>query len=178
MKGINYKGVKIIALKGDITNLEAECIVNPANSLMIMGGGVAGAIKRKGGSEIEEEAMRHAPVPVGQSIVTMAGGLKCRYIIHSPTMEKPGGETSLENVYSAASSALKKAEEVKCKKLVFPVLGSGVGGLPVLESSKKIAEAIKENLSDKSSIREIIICGLTHPTLIKICEALKTVFHE
>ncbi|MCX8181526.1 MAG: macro domain-containing protein [Candidatus Methanomethyliaceae archaeon] len=82
---MNVPEIKI--LKIDITICDAEALVNPANSLMSMGGGVAAAIKRAAGPVVEEEAMRNAPIPVGNAIATSAGHLKSKYIIHSPTME-------------------------------------------------------------------------------------------
>jgi len=84
-----YKGVRIVVLTGDITKQEVDAIVNPANSMLVMGGGVAGAIKRVGGKEIEDESVKHAPVPVGEAVATGAGRLKAKYVIHAPTMERP-----------------------------------------------------------------------------------------
>ncbi|MEX2689946.1 MAG: macro domain-containing protein, partial [Candidatus Njordarchaeum guaymaensis] len=77
--------VEIIVIKGDITKMDVDAIVNPANSLLIMGGGVAGAIKRRGGQIIEDEAVKQGPIPVGNAVITSAGNLKARYVIHAPT---------------------------------------------------------------------------------------------
>jgi len=79
-----YKDVIIGIKKGDLTEEDSEAIVNPANSLMIMGGGVAYAIKKKGGEEIEKEAIKKAPVEIGKAVVTKAGKLKTKHVIHSP----------------------------------------------------------------------------------------------
>src|SRR5205807_5858876 len=79
-------GARIRVVKGDITALPCEAIVNAANSHLWMGGGVAGAIKRRGGPEIEQEAMRRGPVPVGEAVATGAGRLPARYVIHAVTM--------------------------------------------------------------------------------------------
>ena len=77
-----HKGVEIVAITGDITKQKVEAIVNPANSWMLMGGGAAGAIKRTGGKEIEDEAVKHAPVPVGKAIATGGGKLKAKYVMN------------------------------------------------------------------------------------------------
>jgi O-acetyl-ADP-ribose deacetylase (regulator of RNase III) len=97
----SYKNVKISVTTGDIIKLEVDAIVNPANSLLIMGGGVAGAIKRVRGKEIEGEALKSVSVPVGKAIATSAGKLKAKYVIHALTMEKPAMQTTMDNVKMA-----------------------------------------------------------------------------
>lgn len=129
---------------GDITEFQGDAIVNPANTLMIMGGGVAGAIKRKGGQEIEEEARRHAPVPIGAAIATSAGGLRVKYVIHAPTVERPASPSSRENVYRATRAALQKARELGVCRVAFPLMGAGVGGLKPEESIEEMLKAIQE----------------------------------
>jgi len=134
--------VKVI--KGDITKLEVQAIVNPANSLMIMGGGVAGAIKRRGGDEIEKEAMKFAPVPVGKAIITHAGKLKAKYVIHTPTMEQPAMRTNMRKVIAAIKAALRVAMENNIREIAFPGMGTGVGGLSASEGAKAFLIAFRE----------------------------------
>lgn len=129
-------------VEADITGVKVDAVVNPANSLMIMGGGVAGALKRAGGSVIEEEAMRHAPVPVGEAVVTTAGKLPSRAVIHAPTMERPAMRIPIDNVIRAARAALKAAAEKDFESIALPALGAGVGGLPVDEVAKSMAEVV------------------------------------
>lgn len=88
-----YKGVKITVTIGDITVQQADAIVNPANSQLTMGGGAAGAIKRAGGNEIECQAIKRAPIPVGKAVATTAGRLKAKYVIHALTMQRPAMST-------------------------------------------------------------------------------------
>ena len=135
--------------QGDITELECDAIVNAANSLMIMGGGVAGAIRRKGGEEIEREARRHAPVPVGRAIVTGAGKLSPRIkaVIHAPTMERPAMRTTVEKVKKATRAALEVAAEKGFECIAFPAMGAGVGGVPVADAVQAMLEVIEEFLS-------------------------------
>ena len=135
---------EVKAVEGDITEFEGDAIVNAANRLMIMGGGVAGAIKRKGGEEIEEEARKKAPVPVGEAIATGAGRLKAKYVIHAPTMERPAMRIPPENAYLATKAALKVAKELGLKKVAFPLMGTGVGGLSVREAVREMLKAIEE----------------------------------
>jgi len=139
------KGFKIVVKRGDITVERVDAVVNPANSLMIMGGGVAGAIARKGGREIEEEARRHAPVPIGKAVATGAGRLPARYVIHAPTMERPAERTTVDNVRKAARAAINEALRLGVKSVAFPALGAGVGGVPVRESVRAILKEVSEN---------------------------------
>ncbi len=140
---------RIVVVRGDITEIEADAIVNPANVQMIMGGGVAGAIRRKGGEKIQQEALKKAPVRIGSAIVTGAGRLKARYVIHAPTVETPGGKSSLEFIRKAVKAAISKAEEMGLKNIAFPAMGAGIGGIPVEKSVEIILEeTIKSNLEE------------------------------
>ena len=130
--------------RGDITKEECDAIVNPANSLGIMGGGVALAIKRAGGDEIEKEATSKAPIKVGSAIATTAGKLKCKYVIHAPTMEKPAMKIGVENVKLATRAALNLARELGIKSIAFPGMGTGVGGVPLEEAAKAMIEECKK----------------------------------
>ena len=93
--------MKITVLQGDLTKLKVDAIVNPANSFGEMGGGVAGVIRRIGGEEIEREAVRQAPIPIGKAVVTTAGSLPCKKVIHAPTMVNPSERTDTASVRKA-----------------------------------------------------------------------------
>ncbi len=155
--------IRIRVERGDITEIEADAIVNPANSLMIMGGGVAGAIKRKGGEEIEKEALKYAPVPVGKAVATKGYKLKAKYVIHAPTMERPAMRINMEKAVNAVLAALRLADEMNLKKIAFPGMGTGVGGLSSREGALafKIAleRFIKENPNPRLS--EITLVAFT-----------------
>lgn len=131
---------KVILTLGDITEVEADAIVNPANVMLIMGGGVAGAIKRKGGEEIEREALKKAPLKIGDAVETSAGKLKAKYVIHAPTVEAPGGASSPDYVRAAVRAALRKGAELGLGSIAFPAMGAGVGGVPVETSVRIILE--------------------------------------
>ena len=136
--------MSIIVKKGDITSIICDAIVNPANSLGYMGGGVAGAIKRTGGIDIEKEAVRKAPISVGSAIVTTAGTLSCKYVIHAPTMKQPAMSINTENVKLATKAALKLAEELGLRCVAIPGMGTGVGGVPCGKAAEAIVSIVKE----------------------------------
>lgn len=136
--------ISINIIVGDITEFTGDAIVNPANTFLVMGGGVAGAIKRKGGIEIEEEAKRYAPLPIGKAVATTAGKLRCKAIIHAPTVEKPGSISSFDNVYRATKAALEYAKKHMLRSLAFPLMGAGVGGLTIEQSVDAMVKAFRE----------------------------------
>ncbi len=147
----------IEVFKGDITGLDIEAIVNPANSRLIMGGGLAGVIKNKGGKEIEDEARKKAPVEVGKATVTSAGDLPAKYVIHAPTMENPAEDISPENVRLATCAVLNCAEENKIREVAVPGLGTGVGGVSSEEAAKVMVEEIQN--FDPESLEKVVLVG-------------------
>lgn len=171
-----YKGVKITLRMGSIVDEDVDAIVNPANSLMIMGGGVAGAIKRFGGEEIEREALRYAPVPVGEAVATSAGRLKARYVIHAPTMEKPAERTTIEAVRRAVAAALRVAFNLNVCRIAFPGMGTGVGGLDVYEAVKAMAETVREALDSGYKFKEIVFVAYAPSDIDGFRRALVDVF--
>ncbi len=162
---LSYKGVRVRVLRGDITkwssDLRPSAIVNPANSLMLMGGGVAGAIKRAGGAEIEEEACKHAPVPVGKAVATRAGKLPVDRVIHAPTMEQPAMRTTTEKVRKAMKAALECADQEGVKAIAFPGLGTGVGGLSADEAAEVMLKALKEHIDAGTGLEAVDFVAFT-----------------
>jgi len=154
-----YKDVKIRIVTGDIIKLKVDAIVNPANTLMYMGGGVAGAIKRVGGAEIEAEALRKAPVKMGKAIVTKAGRLPAKFVIHAPTMARPAMQINEKNVKLAMQGALKCARTLKIKSVAFPVLGTGVGGLSMEAAADIMMQELKKHLNDPTMLKDVIFVG-------------------
>jgi len=154
-----YKATKITVVTGDITKLEVDAIVNPANSRLVMGGGVAGVILRAGGNQIQQEALRKGPVPIGKAVSTTAGKLKAKYVIHAPTMTRPAMSTNKENVKQATKGALECAKRLGIKCMAFPGLGTGVGGLNLQEAAKAMVEEIKKCIETGTTIKQIILVG-------------------
>ncbi len=138
---MNLKGLEISIVKGDITEADVEAIVNAANTHLEMGGGVALAIKKKGGSVIEEEAMRKGPVSVGEAVISCAGSLKAKYVIHTATMTLDF-KTDEDIIRKATYSALLCAQEHKVSSLAFCALGCGVGKFPYEASAKIMAQEV------------------------------------
>lgn len=144
---LTWKNWVIEIIQGDITEQSTQALVNAANNHLWMGAGVAGAIKRKGGAAIEAEAVKKGPIPVGEAVVTAAGSLKARYIIHAAVMGQD--LTTDENKIRAATlNALKRAEESKIESISFPALGTGVGGFPMREAARIMMEAAKSHLEN------------------------------
>ncbi len=144
-------------LVGDLTKMEVDAIVNPANSEGEMGGGVAGAIKKAGGKAIEGEAMELAPIPIGKAVVTTSGKLKCQYVIHAPTMEVPVQRTSVEKIFKAVQAALQMAAELEIESLAIPGMGTGTGRVPVIDAAKAMIDAIREHQSTLEHLKKLIL---------------------
>jgi O-acetyl-ADP-ribose deacetylase (regulator of RNase III) len=117
-------------VEGDITELEVDAIANAANNELWMGAGVAGAIKRAGGAEIEQEAVAQAPIAVGQAIATGAGNLRAKHVVHAAVMGQDL-QTSAELVSQATRRTLEVADELGAHSLAMPAFGTGVGGFPI-----------------------------------------------
>ena len=158
-------------LKGDITKLDVETIVNAANSYLTMGGGVAGAIRRAGGQSIENEAIKHAPVSIGKAVATSAGRLKAKFVIHAPTMETPGPTTE-ENVYKATLATLRLAEELGISSIAFPGFGTGVGGVPEEKAAEKMVNAIRGHLQEACKLRKIVLIDIDDEMVRSFAKAL------
>ena len=146
--------VTIRLVEGDICEREADAIVNAANSQLWMGGGVAGAIKRRGGRGIEQEATANGPIPIGESVVTGAGRLTATHVIHAAVMG-PDLVTNAEYIRRATLSALARAVELNLRSIAFPALGTGVGGFPVEECAQIMLEAALEHAKGETSLKTI-----------------------
>jgi O-acetyl-ADP-ribose deacetylase (regulator of RNase III) len=148
--------MQVEVINGSILEVDTDVIVNPANSLGLMGGGVAGVIKRFGGEEIEKEAVQKAPIPVGSAVLTTAGKLKIKGVIHAPTMEEPAMDSSEEKVRKAVRASLELADSLGFETLAMPGMGTGVGGLPKELSAKAMLEEIK-NFKPKNLKKVILV---------------------
>jgi len=120
-----------------------DAIVNPANSMGIMGGGVSGHIRRLGGDSIQAEAMKKAPIAVGAALLTHAGNLPAKHVIHVPTMEEPGLKIGVENVRRAARAALIAASAAKLGSIGISGIGTDLGGVACDEAARAIVEEIR-----------------------------------
>ena len=134
--------MEIEVLQADVTKLEVDAIANAANTGLMHGGGVAGAISRAGGPEIQRESDEKAPIGLGEAVETGAGELPARYVIHAATMEL-GGPTSAAIIGRATESTLAKADELGCRSLALVAFGTGVGGFPLDEAARLMVGAVR-----------------------------------
>ncbi len=150
------KDTEIKIIQSDITELKVDAIVNPANNELIMGGGLAGVIKRKGGKLIEEEAIKKGPIKIGEAIYTSAGELPSKYVIHTATMGVDF-KTDEKKIRDSCRNALKVAESLKVNSVAFPALGCGVGKFPYEAAAKIMSQEVFKHLHEtKSKLKEII----------------------
>jgi len=131
-------------IAGDVTKLEVDAIANAANTRLMHGGGVAAAISRAGGPEVQRESDEKAPIGLGEAVETTAGEMPARYVIHAATMEL-GGPTSAEIIDRATRSTLAKAEELGCRSLALVAFGTGVGGFPLEDAARIMVSAAREH---------------------------------
>jgi len=150
-----FIGARFIRIKqGDITEEATDAIVNAANTKMIMGGGVAYAIKKKGGESIERQAREKAPVRVGETVVTNAGYLPSKFVIHVATMEMDFC-TDENRIRDSTRNTFLEAEKLQIDSIAFPALGCGTGGLSVKKVASIMAEETMRYFSKKSALRDI-----------------------
>lgn len=142
-------------VQGDIAALPVEAVVNAANNHLWMGAGVAGAIKRAGGAEIEAEAVAKGPIPVGEAVATGAGRLPARYVIHAAVMG-PDLATDALKVRAATRSALRVARGLGVRSLAFPALGTGVGGFPLQDCARIMLEEVRAHLAGPTSLERVV----------------------
>jgi O-acetyl-ADP-ribose deacetylase (regulator of RNase III) len=142
-------------LEADITQLEVDAIANAANTRLMHGGGVAGAIARAGGPEIERESRQRGPVGLGEAVETGGGDMPCRWVIHAATMEL-GGPTSAEIIRRATASTLRRADELGARSLALVAFGTGVGGFPLEEAARIEVEEVRRHLERDSQLERIV----------------------
>lgn len=152
---VRVRNTIITLNEGDITEISADAIVNAANNQLWMGGGVAGAIKGKGGQEIEDEAVKKGPIPIGEAVATTAGKLKAKYVIHAAGMGTDL-RTDEEKIRNATLNSLKRADELKLESIAFPSIGTGVGGFPLDSAAQIMLETAVEFAQRDTSIKNII----------------------
>ena len=145
----------IEVLEGDITKLDVDAVANAANTELIHGGGVAGAIVRAGGRVIQDESDRKAPIGLGEAVETGAGELPSRWVIHAATTNL-GGPTSAEIIRSATASTLRKADELGAKSLALVAFGTGVGGFPLEDAAAIEVEEVRRHLESGSTLERIV----------------------
>lgn len=145
---------KIVIEQGDLTEMATDAIVNAANNDLILGGGVAGAIRRKGGDEIQRECNEIGSIPVGYAAITTGGKLKARFVIHAASM-RLGGTTSAEALRTSTAHCLKIAKERGLKTIALPAVGTGIAGFPLEECAKVMLREAAEHLRGETSVETV-----------------------
>jgi O-acetyl-ADP-ribose deacetylase len=145
----------IEVLDTDITTLEVDAIANAANTRLVHGGGVAGAIARAGGTVVQRESAQRAPIGLGEAVETGGGEMPCRWVIHAATMEL-GGPTSAAIIRRATASTLARADALRARSLALVAFGTGVGGFPVEQAAKIEVEEVREHLGRGSSLERVV----------------------
>ncbi len=154
---MKIKQIELEFIQGDITECNVDAIMNPANSQLKMENGLAGIIKKKGGPEIEREAIEKGPISIGQAVSTGAGKLKAQYIIHAVTMGLDA-KTDEHNIRRATANALENAGQLNVQSLAIPALGCGAGGFPVKGAAKIMAQEVLKFARRQSTINRIVWC--------------------
>jgi O-acetyl-ADP-ribose deacetylase len=129
-------------VQADVTKLDVDAITNAANTQLKHGGGVAAAIARAGGAQLQQESNEKAPIGLGEAVETTAGDMPARYVIHAATMEL-GGPTSAEIIERATRSTLAKADQLGCRSLALVAFGTGVGGFPIEDAARLMVGAVR-----------------------------------
>ena len=146
---------KIEVRQADITRLDVDAIANAANTMLKHGGGVAGAISRAGGPEVQRESDRVAPIELGDAVETTAGKMPAKWVIHAATMEL-GGPTSADIIRRATASTLRKADELGAKSLGLVAFGTGVGGFSLDEAARIEIDEVRLHLAEGSALEQVV----------------------
>ncbi|HVA95961.1 MAG TPA: macro domain-containing protein [Candidatus Dormibacteraeota bacterium] len=145
---------KIILLQGDLTEMDADAIVNAANNDLQLGGGVAGAIRRKGGPSIQQECDAIGSVPIGGAAITTGGNLRARYVIHAASMQL-GGETTERALRTSTAHALRIASEKQLRSIAFPAVGTGIAGFPLPACARIMLREVAAHLRTSTSLEKV-----------------------
>jgi O-acetyl-ADP-ribose deacetylase len=145
---------ELILMQGDLTEMDVDAIVNAANNDLQLGGGVAGAIRRKGGDTIQRECNNIGSVPVGGAAITSAGNLRARFVIHAASMQL-GGATTARSLKSSTAHSLQIASERKLASIAFPAVGTGIAGFPVTECAQIMLHEVATHLRNPTSLEKI-----------------------
>jgi O-acetyl-ADP-ribose deacetylase (regulator of RNase III) len=152
---VTSASASVEVLETDITTLAVDAIANAANTQLLHGGGVAGAIARAGGAKVDEESRRRAPIGLGEAVETTAGAMPSRWVIHAATME-PGGPTSADIIRRATAATLWKAEELGARSLALVAFGTGVGGFPLQDAAAIEVDEVRRHVASGSRLERIV----------------------
>ena len=154
---VNIKNSILELQDGDITEMQTDAIVNPANDRLILGGGVAGAIRKKGGPQIQAECNKIGGTFVGGAVITTAGNLKAKHVIHAvgPRMGEGSENEKLKN---ATLNSLKLADENNLKSIAFPAISAGIFGFPIESCARIMLKTTIEYLHGQTGLQKVVFC--------------------
>jgi O-acetyl-ADP-ribose deacetylase len=155
---------KVTIRQGDLTAAKVDAIVNAANNDLILGGGVAGAIRSKGGPSIQEECQRLGPIRIGEAAITGGGNLPARYVIHAASMAL-GGLTAESGLRESMRNSLLRARENQLESIAFPAIGTGIAGFPMERCAEVMLEEIRAHLNSETTIKQVEIVLFDSPAL-------------
>jgi O-acetyl-ADP-ribose deacetylase (regulator of RNase III) len=164
---------KIVIQAGDLTEMDTDAIVNAANNDLILGAGVAGAIRRKGGDEIQRECTAIGSIPVGYAAITGGGNLKSRFVIHAASM-RLGGGTTAEALQGSTAHALRIAAEHELRTIAFPAVGTGIAGFPTEQCAEIMLQEAAQHLEGETSLETIYFVLFDENT----CEQFRRVWRK
>lgn len=145
---------RIVIEQGDLTEMATDAIVNAANNDLKHGGGVAGAIRRKGGDIIQQESDEIGTIPVGSAAITSGGCLKAKYVIHAASMQL-GGRTTGHALRSSTAYSLGLAKKHGLKTIAFPAVGTGIAGFPMEECAEVMLDEVVKHLQAETSLETV-----------------------
>ena len=148
---------RLSLIQGNIAQLEVEAVVNAANKSLVLGGGVAGAIRRLGGPSIQEECNRIGPIRVGEAVMTEAGTLKARHVIHAAGPVYGEGDED-EKLRRATFNSLLLADHHQLKNIAFPAISTGIFNFPITRCSEIMLSEAMDFLKNRPFPEEIIFC--------------------
>ena len=163
---------KIILQQGDLTEIDADAIVNAANNDLKLGGGLAGVIRRKAGEAVQRECDAIGTIPVGGAAITSAGKLKARHIIHAASMQL-GGVTIGHALRASTAHSLRIAAEKGLRTIAFPAIGTGIGGFPLSECAAIMLHEASEHLKRATSLEKIYFVLFDKTSLSAFEKALR-----
>jgi O-acetyl-ADP-ribose deacetylase (regulator of RNase III) len=146
---------KISLHQGDLTDADVEAVVNAANTHLLLGAGVAGAIRRKGGPTIQQECDAIGPISLGEAATTSGGQLKARYVIHAASMHL-GGLTTEGSLRDATVHSLKRAVEKQLASIAFPAIGTGIAGFPLDRCAQVMLEEVRKHLTGQTTLHQVL----------------------
>ncbi len=164
---------KILIQQGDLTEMDVDAIVNAANNDLQLGGGVAGAIRRKGGPAIQQECDAIGSIPIGSAAITTAGKLKAQHVIHAASMQL-GGRTTATALRGSTAYSLHLAAEKGLKTIAFPAVGTGIAGFPMGECAEIMLREAVAHLKGRTSLEKIYFVLFDDPAV----EAFEAVWQE